>query len=790
MRLDEILVSLLSLTGILCTYWFFLSSKPTFKSKTSIPKKSAPKIKKIYPIKGLHCASCVNVTQHALKKTDGVIDATVNLATSKVSITFDPKVCTPELLADSIKKIGYSLEIENKNENILEIENKKNILILKKKLIISLTLGALILWGSFPFLMNFSPFFLQNNWIQFTLALPVQFWCGLDFYKSAIISLRNRTANMDTLVALGTSVAFFYSTFITIFPKIIHTQDITTMTYFDVSTLVIGLILLGRYLESNAKSQASQAIKKLILLQSKTARVIKNNKEINIPVEEIKKGDIIKVLPGEKVPLDGIIINGNSSIDESMLTGESLPVYKTINSNVFSATINQRGTFNFKVTRINTQTLLAQIIEMVEEAQATKAPIQKIADIVSSYFVPIVIMLSFLTFALWYILSQESSTSYALLNTISVLIVACPCAMGLATPMAIIVASGKGAENGILIKNAASLEIANKITTVVFDKTGTLTIGKPEITDIISLKSNYLNSNQEKSKNEQKILQIAASLEKNSEHSLATAILQKAARNNIKTKHVLDFQSIPGAGIQGKIEKNNILFGNKKLMQQNNIDLSKVIKNLKKLEKEGKTVMFLSINHKIIGLIASADIIKPSAIETITSLKNQGKKLAIISGDNKHATQNIADKLGIKNIIAEVLPDQKKHEIEKLRHANQKVAMVGDGINDAPALAASDLSIAIGSGTDIAIEASDITLLNKNLKSINTTFNLSQKTIRTIKQNLFWAFGYNILLIPIAMGILYPFFKIQLNPILSSLAMILSSLSVLTNSLLLKKSRI
>lgn len=737
-------------------------------------------IKKTFPIKGMHCASCVRVTERALKKTPGVTDAVVNLATAKATVSYDSDNCTPEQLADSIAKTGYTLELEEKSEEIQEIEKKKELSALKIKVITSLIAGSLLVWGSFPLLMDFSPYPLQSFWVQLVLGSIVQFWPGLEFYRAAIPAFKNRTANMDTLVAIGTTAAFIYSVTVTILPMAFENLGIEPMPYFDVAAIVIGLILLGRYFEAKAKIGTSEAIKKLLGLQPKTARVIRDGKEMDISISEVHVGDLIRVRPGEKIPVDGIITEGDSSIDESMVTGESIPVDKKKGDNVIGATFNKSGSFIFKAGKVGSDTMLSQIIKLVQEAQGSKAPIQRIADLISAYFVPIVIMLAIATFAIWYVFGPTPAFLYALLNSIAVLIIACPCAMGLATPTAIMVGTGKGAEKGILIKDAQSLEIAHKINTVIFDKTGTLTVGKPEVTDIVT--SDKFESN--------KLLEIAASLEKGSEHSLGEAILKKAELDGINMTRVTDFRAISGYGIEGKIDAKSYIFGNLKLMAKEKINTESIQSKIEELETQGKTVMVLADQEIALGIIAVADILKSSAKEGVSALKDKNIEVIMITGDNKRAAEAIAKQAGVDRVLAEVLPQDKESEVRKIQGEGKIVAMVGDGINDAPALAAADIGIAMGTGTDVAIEAAGITLVNKDLKTVASAIELSKKTMRTIKMNLFWAFGYNVILIPVAMGVLYPFMGILMNPIFASAAMALSSISVVSNSLLLKKVKI
>ena len=733
-------------------------------------------IKKSYSIIGMHCASCVRVTERALKKTPGVSNAVVNLATQKASVTFDSDICKPNDLADSVAKTGYVLNIDASEEDIQKEKNRQ-MQNLRNKVVVSLGLGVLILWGSFPGLMDTAPGFLRNFYIQLILATPVQFWAGLEFYRATIPALKNRTANMDTLVVLGTTVAYSYSVFVTFFPKIIMELGMEIMPYFDVTVIVIGLILLGRYFEVKAKAGTSMAIKKLIGLQAKTARVIRGEKEVDISIEMVMAGDVIRVRPGEKIPVDGQILSGESSIDESMITGESLPVEKKKGDIVVGSTINKLGTFTYRATRIGADTMLAQIVKLVEEAQGSKAPIQRLADVVSSYFVPIVMMLAFLTFGLWYIFGPQPTFLFAMLNTVAVLIIACPCAMGLATPTAIMVGTGKGAQNGILIRDAQSLETANKINTVVFDKTGTLTKGKPEVTDIISVAN--LSENE--------IISMAGSIEKGSEHSLADAIVNEAIIRKVRLDSVSKFKAISGYGVEGYIGKKHVKLGNRKLMNRESILYKEVDKKIGELESEGKTVMMIVSDKKLVGIIAVADTVKDSARNGIEELQKKGIEVIMITGDNSRTATAIANILGISRVLSEVLPEEKESEIRKLQAEGKIVAMVGDGINDAPALAAADIGIAMGTGTDVAIEAADITLINKDLRSVVAAIDLSHKTMRTIKLNLFWAFGYNVVLIPVAMGVLFPFFGILLSPIFASVAMASSSISVVSNSLLLNR---
>ena len=740
---------------------------------------------KTYPIKGMHCASCVRLIERAVSKVPGVDTANVNLATEKLTVSFNKDECSSEKIASAVEGAGYkALVNENVEDDKHREEKLKELQNLKIKVISSLFIGGLIVWGSFPYLMDYSPYPLQNFWVQLVLGTVVQFWPGLEFYKAAIPAFRNRTANMDTLVAIGTSAAYLYSVAVTALPTVFAGLGIEPMPYFDVAAVVIGLILLGRYFEAKAKLGTSEAIKKLLGLAPKTARIIRGGKEVDVAISEVAVGDLIRVRPGEKIPVDGVITEGESSIDESMVTGESIPSDKKKGDNVIGATINKSGSFIFKAGKVGSDTMLSQIIKLVQEAQGSKAPIQRIADLISAYFVPIVIMLAVATFAAWYVFGPspagESAFLFALLNSIAVLIIACPCAMGLATPTAIMVGTGKGAEKGILIKDAQSLEIAHKVNTVIFDKTGTLTIGKPEVTDIVT--SDKLGT--------EKLLKIAASLEKGSEHSLGEAILKKAEQDGIEVIEAKGFKAISGYGIEGEVDDKMYFFGNLKLMAREKIDTSSLGTKIEELENHGKTVMVLASGKSTLGLIAVADTLKESAKAGVKALHDKKIEVVMITGDNRRAAEAIAAQAGIKRVLAEVLPQDKESEVRKIQAEGKIVAMVGDGINDAPALATANIGIAMGTGTDVAIEAAGITLVNKDLRSVASAIELSKKTMRTIKMNLFWAFGYNVILIPVAMGVLYPFWGILMNPIFASAAMALSSISVVSNSLLLKKVKI
>lgn len=642
-----------------------------------------------------------------------------------------------------------------------------------KKLKAGISLGILVVLGSFPGLFPFVPDFLKNPFVLMILSLPIQFWVGKTFYEGAFIAARNKTMDMNTLIALGTSAAFFYSVGVAFFPAIFVPAGGMPNYYFDAASVIIVLVLLGRYLESKAKRKTSQAIKRLMDLQPKMARVIRNGKEMEIPVTEVIVGDYITVRPGEKIPVDGLVKEGSSFVDESMLTGESMPVEKKAGANVYGATMNKNGMLKFEASKVGDQTMLAQIIQMVEDAQGSKAPIQKLVDRVAGIFVPSVIILAILSFAFWYWVAGAGFI-FAFTSLISVLIIACPCALGLATPTAIMMGTGKGAENGILIKNAEALELLNQATDIVLDKTGTLTQGKPEVTNVIALEGST----------KAEVLKIAASAEKHSEHPLAQAVVNAAKKQKITVFEPSNFKNIEGRGVKAELEYKEILVGSRKFLTENKIQISSMIENqMKKLEEEAKTVIGAASDGKLIGILAIADSIKPDSKQAIQKLQKMGKKIWMISGDNERTARAIAKELGIQNVLAEVLPNQKAQKIKEIQHSGKKVIMVGDGINDAPALAQADVGIAVASGTDIAMESGSVILMKSSMMDIPRAIDLSRYTISKIRQNLGWAFGYNIILIPVAMGILFPFFGILLNPMLAGGAMAFSSVSVSLNSL-------
>ena len=727
----------------------------------------------------MSCSACANRVERITKKIDGVESANVNFATEKLTVRVDAEKVRYSDIKLAVDKAGFKLIKEE--DQIKEVSKKKDeSKILLNRFIFSLifTVPLLIIsmghMVGMPLPSIIDPMKNPLNFalIQLVLTIPVMV-AGYKFYKIGYKNLFKLSPNMDSLIAIGTSAAVAYGLFAIY--KILNGETHYAMhLYFESAVVILTLITLGKYLEAVSKGKTSEAIKKLMGLAPKTATIIKNGKEVSIPIEEVIVGDIILVKPGEKLPVDGEIIEGSTSIDESMLTGESIPVEKNIGSTVIGASINKAGFIKYKATKVGKDTALAQIVKLVEEAQGTKAPIAKMADIIAAYFVPTVMALAIIAAVGWLIAGE--STVFALTIFISVLVIACPCALGLATPTAIMVGTGKGAENGVLIKGGEALETTYKIDTIVFDKTGTITEGKPKVTDIIC---NGIK--------EEEVLVLAASAEKGSEHPLGEAIVREAEDRSLEFKSLEHFKAVPGHGIEVTIEGKDILLGNKKLMIENNINIESLHVESDRLATEGKTPMYIAINNKLSGIIAVADTVKENSKAAIEELKKMNVNVAMITGDNKKTAEAIAKSVGIDIVLAEVLPEDKANEVKKLQGQNRKVAMVGDGINDAPALVQADVGIAIGSGTDVAIESADIVLMKSDLKDVVTAIRLSKATIKNIKENLFWAFGYNVLGIPVAMGVLHIFGGPLLNPMIAAAAMSFSSVSVLLNALRLKK---
>lgn len=737
-------------------------------------------------ITGMTCSACAARIEKVVSKMDGVEQISVNLATEKATISYDPGATDLSAIKEKIGKIGYTaLEIEKKklvDED--KLRKEKEIKILWTKFIISAVFAVpllyfamtpMISWHPFPIPSFFDPMHHPLNYaiMQAILTVPIVL-VGYRFYTTGFKAIINRGPNMDSLIAMGTSAAIIYSLYSV---YIISTGDVSALDglYFETAGVIITLILLGKSLEAVSMGRTSEAIKKLMGLAPKTAIVIKDGKEYEVPVDEVEINHVILVKPGDSIPVDGVVLEGVTSVDESLLTGESIPVEKKPGDQVYAASINKNGMIQFKATKVGGDTALAKIIKLVEEAQSAKAPIAQMADIVSGYFVPIVFLIACIASIAWFISGE--SVVFSLTIFISILVIACPCALGLATPTAIMVGTGKGAEYGILIKGGGALETTHKINTIVFDKTGTITEGKPEVTDVITAAG----------EEREHIIQIAASAEKGSEHPLADAIVKIADKENVELLKIDRFEAIPGQGIEVEIKGINVLLGNRKLMDRQNISLAELETQSDILASEGKTPMYIAMDHKISGIIAVADVVKESSSEAIKRLKSMGIEVAMLTGDNRKTAEAIAKQVGIDHVLAEILPHEKSNEVKKLQAGGKIVAMVGDGINDAPALAQADIGIAIGSGTDVAMESADIVLMKNDLMGVPAAIQLSKSTIRNIKQNLFWAFGYNVVGIPIAAGLLHILGGPLLNPMIAAAAMSLSSVSVLTNALRLKR---
>lgn len=760
----------------------------------------------VFDVVGMNCNSCVARVEKALSKVPGVISANVNLATDKATVTHLPgTVATPQL-KKAVEAAGYELrEREGELSDLQAEEQAKQQIQLKLKWIVSGIVGLILMNASMQWGFNLlrDAFSTQQILVgMFLIALPIQAWAGSAFYLGMWKTLRHRTADMNTLIALGTSAAFIYSTVVTFWPSLFasahqahdHVLGDRPPVYFEAAVIIIALILFGRWLEARAKGSTSAAIKRLMGLRAKTARILKDGQEIDVPVEDVVVGDIVIVRPGEKVPVDGIVVEGRSSLDESMLTGESIPVEKEAGALVYGATINKSGSFRMRATRVGRETALAQIVRLVEEAQGSKAPIQRLADVVASVFVPAVLVIAAITFVLWALIGPEGAIVYATLNAVAVLIIACPCALGLATPTAIMVGTGKGAESGILIRSGGALEMAHKLQVIVLDKTGTITEGKPRVTDVLSAQGI----------SQHEVVRLAASVERRSEHPLAEAILKSSTERGLDLAEPAEFEALSGRGIKAVVEGKEVLFGNLGLLNEQGIPLDSdtdLTDAGRQLAENAKTTMYLAVDSRLVGIIAVADTIKASAREAVDGLRKLGLQVVMLTGDNRATAEAVAKQAGITEVFAEVLPDQKVDKVRELQAGGRIVGMVGDGINDAPALASADVGIAIGTGADVAVEASDITLISGDPRGIATAIALSKATMRTIRQNLFWAFFYNVLLIPVAAGILYPVFSGSgvpdglgwmfgsygfLNPMLAGGAMAFSSVSVMANSLRLR----
>lgn len=746
-----------------------------------------------FQIKGMHCASCGTIISKKISKLNGINSCSVNYATEELSVGYDPSKINPLEIDKEISKYGYNLigikNISNIVDSNKEREDQKreDLEMIQTKVEFSLPITimffVIMMWdigaNFFEFIPKLPiPMHLFNT-ISFLISSIILFWIGKPYINAVIRFFNYKVSNMDTLVGIGTLTAYLYSSILFLVPEFVNIFSLPEYTYFDVTIVVIGLITLGKYLELKSKNKTSSAIEKLIKLQAKTAIVIRNNKEIELPISDVLIGDILVVKSGSKIPVDGIVVEGFSSVDESMINGEPMPVDKKVGSFVIGSTINRQGTFNYKATKIGSNTMLSEIVRMIQRSQGSKMQIQNLADKVSSVFIPAVLIISIVSLLFWlilgtYYLGFSTSVSYAILSFVGVLVIACPCALGLATPTAIVVGIGKGAENGILVKNAESLEILHKVTKIVFDKTGTITNGRPEVTDIVSLNNKF---------SEDKILGYAYSLESRSNHPLASAIVSMAKEKELKKFSVTNFKEIEGVGVNGYIDNRHF-----SVRRPNEKDLK--IKSIEVFQSLGKTVVVLELNKKIIGLIAISDTLKANAKEVVDSIFKLGLEPIMLTGDNDKSAKFIAKQIGIKNVISQVLPQDKSEVVRNLQVDGTIVAMVGDGINDAPALTQSNVGIAMATGSDIAIESSDITLIGGDISKVVKAIKLSKATVSTVKQNLFWAFIYNIIGIPLAVGFFYPIWGIFLNPIFAGLAMACSSILVVMNSLKLNKTAI
>lgn len=741
----------------------------------------------ILRLRGMSCAACASNVEEAIRAVPGVEACNVNFGAEQAAVTYDPQQTNLTKIQTAVDEAGYEahpisddpLAAEDDAERReREAEHRQ----LTRKAVFSLGVGGILVVGSLPMMTGlpipFIPMWMHNPWLQLVLTTPVLFWAGNGFFTNAWKAFKRHSATMDTLVAVGTGTAFLYSLFPTVYPQWFIDQGLNPDVYFEAAAVIIALILLGRLLENRAKGQTSEAIRKLMGLQAKTARVIRDDREYDIPISEVVLGDVVLVRPGEKIPVDGEIIDGSSTLDEAMVTGESVPVQKTVGDEVIGATLNKTGSFKFRATRVGKDTFLAQIVKLVQQAQGSKAPIQKLADQVTAWFVPAVIAIAILTFIIWY--NVMGNVTMALIPTVGVLIIACPCALGLATPTSIMVGTGKGAENGILIKGADSLELAHKIQTVVLDKTGTITQGKPTVTDYVTVRGTAT---------ELHLLKLAGSLERNSEHPLAEAVVSYAQSQGVALEDPQGFEAVAGSGVQGFVAGQRVHLGTHRWMQELGIATDGLQPQWERTESLGHTVVWLAVDGQVEAILGIADAVKPSSANAIRMLQRMGLEVVMLTGDNRRTAEVIAHEVGISRILAEVRPDQKAAQVEGLQREGKIVAMVGDGINDAPALAQADVGMAIGTGTDVAIAASDITLISGDLHGIVTAIQLSRATMANIRQNLFFAFIYNVAGIPIAAGILYPIFGWLLNPIIAGAAMAFSSVSVVTNALRLRNFR-
>ena len=744
------------------------------------------------PVRGMHCAACVGKVERALGRVPGVEAAAVNLATERATITYDPARTEIADLRAAVAAAGYELGeppaaaaaadgggpsdagAAPDRELAARAQEQRR---LRTRVIVGAALSTPIVIGSMRELFPWAPAWLADPGLLLLLTTPVQFWVGAPFHRGFLHDLRYRTASMATLVSLGTNAAYFWSLAVTLWPHAF--MALGAMPYYETAAVVITLVVLGRWLEARARGRTSEAIRRLVTLAPRTARVLRDGGEQDVPTAEVRVDDRIRIRPGERIPVDGEVLEGASAVDESMLTGESVPVDKTAGAPVYAGTLNVSGSFVFRATRVGAATTLARIVRLVEEAQGSRAPIQRLADRVAAVFVPVVLVVAGATFVGWWLLGPPPSLLHALTTAVAVLVIACPCAMGLATPTAIMVATGRGAELGVLIKSAAALETLHGVDTVVLDKTGTLTVGRPEVTDVVALPP----------ATEDEVLALAAAAEQGSEHPIGAAIVARAKALGLALPPVSAFTALPGQGIEAMAPDGRVRLGNRAFMETGGIDVSAAAAPAVALAEDGKTVVFVADAFRVLGLLAVADVIKPEAPAVVRALRDRGLQVLVLTGDDARTAAAVARRAGVERVLAEVRPADKAREVARLRAAGHRVAMVGDGINDAPALAGADVGIAMGSGTDVALEAADVALMRGDLRGIVTAYELSRRTIRIVKENLAWAFGYNVVLIPLAAGALYPLWGVLLSPIFAGAAMALSSVSVVTNSLRLKRWR-
>ena len=733
------------------------------------------------PVKGMHCAACVDKVERALRSVPGVTDAAVNLATERARVELGPEPAALDQLRAAVAAAGYAIPEEiavtPESREREQAERAREIARLRVKLVVGALLAVPVLLGSMTELFPWAPGWLRDPRLLWLLTTPVQFWVGGQFHAAFLRELRHRTTSMNTLVSIGTNAAYFFSVAVTLWPHAFMAAG--AMPYFEASALLMTFLVLGRWLEARARGGTSEAIRRLVALQPRTARLAEPGGERDVPIGEIVPGDLLRVRPGERIAVDGLVVEGASSVDESMLTGESLPVERGPGAPVVGGSINRTGTFTFRATRVGRDTVLARIVRLVEEAQGSKAPIQRLADRVASVFVPVVLGVATLTFGAWMLWGPAPAFFHALTNAVGVLVIACPCALGLATPTAVMVATGRGAELGVLIRSAEVLETLHRTHTVVLDKTGTLTMGRPVVTQVVPAPGIETDV----------VLALAAAVEQGSEHPLGEAIVTAAKSRGLALPPVREFRAVPGQGVEALVEQGRVLLGNQRLVTDRGVDPGSLAEPARRLAQGGQSLVYVAVAGEPLGLIAVADVLRPEAAAAVAALRGMGVEAIMLSGDAQSTAAAIARQAGIDRVHAEVLPEQKATEIKRLQADGRLVAMVGDGINDAPALAQADVGLAMSSGTDVAIEAADVTLMRDDLRGVVAAIELSRRTMRIVKENLGWAFGYNLVLVPVAAGMLYPIWGIQLSPILAGLAMALSSVSVVTNSLRLGRFR-